>query len=273
MNLGQLIEALGPLNNQFRDSRGVDRIAALRKMGEVIHRASDGPMDRLLWEIQQKSFITRDVLRYSSIVYRAWPDEDTLRTLFTGVRHYTVFREALPFLKGDRAGISEEDYQKVMRALNMDDKAEAVACLSELKAKYIGRQKRKGVSRDRVMSEIETTQAFLDNVKAEVTKEPQELLNQLRSQLGDIADLLSRVVYALVSDSDIPDDVVKTLAKQNNRPLVEGIARVVGGHRDIRAAYTKAVGPSHLIRLADLLGSLGDDEAFRQWEKRARLSF
>src|SRR2546423_15688658 len=117
VDFGALIEQLGPLNNRWRRSPPSEKVLTLWAMGEVLLMAHPNPSDSLLWEIQKRSYIPRVVLRYALIVRRSWPNRQDLEALVTDLRSYTVFREALPFLKGKREGIDDATYLRVLGLL------------------------------------------------------------------------------------------------------------------------------------------------------------
>ncbi|MCI0525272.1 MAG: hypothetical protein L0Y75_08435, partial [Acidobacteria bacterium] len=87
VNLGGLIEQLGPLNNHWRDCSQADKVLTLWDMGEVLLRSSPNPSDALLWEIQGRSYLTRNLLRYALIVRRSWEDCNRLEELTRGLRN------------------------------------------------------------------------------------------------------------------------------------------------------------------------------------------
>ena len=143
VSLGSLIEQLGPLNNRWREGKPAEKVLTLWDMGEVILRGIPDAADPLLWEIQQRSYMTRNVLRYALIVRRAWRHRGALEKLVSNLHNFTVFREALPFLKGDREGIDEATYWKVVSLLGVPNTSEALRYIKGLKAQKIGRQHRR----------------------------------------------------------------------------------------------------------------------------------
>src|SRR5262245_14917509 len=72
IDLGQLIEKLGPLNNQWRDGSQAEKALALWEMGEALLKSVSDPTDKLLWDIQGRSYLTRVTLSYALIVRRCW---------------------------------------------------------------------------------------------------------------------------------------------------------------------------------------------------------
>ena len=107
-------------------------------MGDAVLTAFPDADDAVLWGVTRRSYMTRDFLRYALIIRRGWGERSALRRTFPRLAHYTLFREALPLLKGDRSGVDEEVYQDVVRRLNCGPLAETKVHLQALKAKAIG---------------------------------------------------------------------------------------------------------------------------------------
>src|SRR5262249_54810360 len=117
---------LGPLNNRWSAGEPSEKVLTLWKMGDTLLKSVPEPSDSLLWEIQKRSYITRNLLRYALIIRRSWEYQNNLQRLGQGVRHYAVFREALPFLKSKREGIDEVTYNKVVKLLHDTDTRKAI---------------------------------------------------------------------------------------------------------------------------------------------------
>jgi hypothetical protein len=131
--LGKPIDRLGPINNKCRQSDGVEKVESLWDLGDALLASVAGADDALLREINDRSYITRDLLRYGLIIRRGWSQRADLRRQFPKLRHYVLFREALPFLKGDRCGIDDNTHREILRRLNEDSPSETKAFLKDLK--------------------------------------------------------------------------------------------------------------------------------------------
>jgi hypothetical protein len=116
--LGNLIDKLGPINNACRNAVGIEKVELLWDLGHTLLRIAPDADDKLLWAINERSYITRNLLRYALIIRRSWPERIVLRQTFPRLSHYSLFREALPFLKGDRCGISDDEYRSIVGRLN-----------------------------------------------------------------------------------------------------------------------------------------------------------
>jgi hypothetical protein len=264
--IGPLIEQLGPLNNHWRDAIPGEKVLTLWDMGEVLICSYPKASDSLLWEIQKRSYITRNVLRYALILRRSWTDRSELEKLTQGLKSYTVFREALPFLKGDRQGISEATYHKVVSLLHNADTQSAARYLKNLAARNIGRQHKKGASLtavrahaiafDQALTEIET--AILADLKASVTLTSVETLISV-----------SRASLAIATN-DVVEDLtsVVLISKGNMHTLASTLATVSQGGRESINAFRKIIGAERLMLAADLLSSMRAEKTLEQWRHR-----
>lgn len=272
MKVGELIEAIGPLNNRFRQVEGFERIDTLWEVGDVLQRADSGPLDDLLWQIQEKSFITRDVLRYASIIRRSWPDRAELRRLFGQVTSYSLFREALPLLKGDREGITEDTYRRVIAEISGSDTAGAKRYVQTIKHKHIGRQHRKGVSRAKVNDDVQAVLAYKVTLECGLATNPEDVAADLQNHYGANLGLMGKVLYALASEGTVPPEAVQTLLENTSHPLVSPMLAAATSGRDERSAFVKAVSASLLMDLADLFVAAKSKDAFSQWKRRSHIS-
>lgn len=262
--LGALIEQLGPLNNRWRDAAPPEKVLTLWRMGDLLLKAMPRPSDALLWQLQDRSYITRNLLRYALIIRRSWPRQEELEQLTRGLKNYTVFREALPFLKGNREGIDDATYKRVVSLLSGDGTQEALRFIKQLKALQIGRRHKKGASTDSVR-ELATTfaEAFAhleqqakSAARIEAVASDETLIALSRTAMNFAAGEMPQS-EPTASDVDGP-----------LKEMAEALQRAARGGRATAAAFTKTVGAERLMRAADLLNSLRDEEALAEWRRR-----
>lgn len=262
--LGRLIEQLGPLNNRWRDALPPEKVMALWQMGNLLLKEVPRPADALLWQIQDRSYITRNLLRYALIIYRSWSRREELEQLTQELKNYTVFREALPFLKGDREGVDNATYKQVVALLSGEDSQEALRFLKQLKARQIGRQHKKGAS---VRSVRELAVAFA---------EPFEQLEQEAKSNADVRPAASDETLIALSRMAMSLAAGETPGGETSELAVEGSLRVMAGAlqgaarggRAAATAFSKMVGAERLMRAADLFNSLRDGQALAEWRRR-----
>ncbi len=263
--LGLLIERLGPLNNQWRDGEPKTKVVTLWDMGEVLLSLVPDASDTLLWDLQARSYITRNVLRYALIVRRSWERRSELEALVSGLQNYTVFLNALPFLKGDHQGIDSATYRRVVSLLPRSDSGVVVKELKGLKAQKIGRHHQKGES--------------VEAVKEQATKFRHGWLYLEQEALGaagvwnlapaDALVSLSQLAMAVATGESIAE-IPATLEREEAalpelaKPLIDAARQ----GRSATAAFRRLVGQECLMQSADLLNSLRDAETFAQWRRR-----
>jgi hypothetical protein len=152
--LSELVERLGPINTQCRAAEGVEKVELLWHLGDALLKIAPGANDHLLRAIHEHSYITRDILRYGLIIRRGWNSRADLRKQFPTLSRYSLFREALPFLKGDRCGIDDKLFASMVEHLNNAGTTTAKEFLKKLKEERIGRQHKKGRATDRMSESV-----------------------------------------------------------------------------------------------------------------------
>jgi len=267
VDLGRLIEHLGPLNNRWRDSRPAEKVLTLWDMGEVILKQVPSPSDPLLWDIQKRSYLTRSLLRYALIVRRGWKRREDLTTLVSGLRSYTVFREALPFLKGNREGIDKDTYGEVVSLLRDQNTGRAIHFLKDLKTRAIGRKHRKGSS----LSAIRDQAAEFERVLAEL-----ELENVRAAAVPDVAwpealVALSQIAMAIATEEQLRELPSAATSLQGQlMTLADPLVSAVRGGRDTISSFRRLVGAERLMQAADLLNSMRGEASLAEWRRRRR---
>jgi hypothetical protein len=265
VDLGRLIERLGPLNNRWRDGGAAEKALTLWEMGEALLASTPEPSDALLWEIQSRSYVTRNVLRYALIVRRGWPERSQLAPLTRGLRSFTVFREALPFLKGEREGIDEATHRRVASLLSDADTQAAVEYFKTLKARKIGRRHRKGAGVAAIHDQAVTFSRALAQLEAEAAANPASV-GSVPAEATTALSQLAMAVATGETTKTIPD--AASVAGDKLAPLAEPLTAAVRGGRAASAALRKAVGAERLMQAADLFNSLRSQEALAEWRRR-----
>jgi hypothetical protein len=263
--VGLLIEQLGPLNNRWREAGASDRVLALWDMGNVILASAPNPSDALLWNIQQRSYITRNILRYAIIVRRGWSNRSELGKLVENLRSFTVFREALPFLKGEREGIDDTTHRRIAVLLGHPDTTATVKFLKGLKAKRIGRQHKKGATVEALREHAVNFERVVASVEVGVL----EGSPAHKPVQEDVLLALSQVAMAMATGETILV-VPPALRAASGKlaALAEPMIAALEGGRASPAAFRKLVGGERLIQAADLLNSMRAAETLSDWRRR-----
>ena len=263
-NLGRLIEQLGPLNNQWRDAEPPAKVMTLWTMGDALLKAVPKPSDSLLWEIQKRSYITRNLLRYALIIRRSWENRQALEKLVANLRNYTVFREALPFLKGDREGINDATYQRVVAYLSGANSRQAIEFLKRLKTDQIGRQHKKGVGVTAMRDTAVNFNTALDQLEAEVSSGANNT-----SASDELLVSLSRIAIAIASGDATEKPPTNTVNSNSSlHAVAESLISAARGGRSSVSAFRKVIGAERLMQAADLLNSMRAESSLTEWRRR-----
>lgn len=262
--IGALIERLGPLNNLWRESAPPEKVLTLWRMGDVLTKEVAKPSDALLWQIQDRSYITRNLLRYALIIHRAWPQQSELEMLTGRLKNYTVFREALPFLKGRREGIDDVTYKEVVVLLSSENTQEALRYLKQLKARQIGRQHRKGAG-------VTSVRAAATSFVQALGQLEQAARNELRA--GSVASeetliALSRQAMSFATGEPVEKQSGEISVVGPLHAVAKALNEATRGGRASSASFRRAVGAERLMQAADLLNSLRDEPSLNEWRRR-----
>jgi hypothetical protein len=216
--------------------------------------------DKLLWAINERSYITRNLLRYALIIRRSWPERIVLRQTFPRLSHYSLFREALPFLKGDRCGISEDEYRGIV-GFERSEHTRHGAVLQSLKAEKIGRGHKKGQAVSK-MSQLAETAGDAIRRLFEIAASDSAETRKLREETGPDALLtLSQWCMALAEDAQLrAEDLNHRALPEPLAALADNLLIVSRANRDERAGFRKALGSLALMKAADVLNALRSDE-------------
>lgn len=125
--LVRLIDDLSPINNQFRTTtEAVPRIELMWEFGRLLDetmRDTGSHLHELLLTIydphstKKMSYITRDLGSYSYRVFKYFPKKGDIRSQLPNLKHYSLFREAIPLLFNDKYKLAKEDKEKVLKLI------------------------------------------------------------------------------------------------------------------------------------------------------------
>ena len=267
LELGALIEKLGPLNNRWRTSPPSEKVSLLWAMGDVLLMAHPKPADSLLWAIQKRSYITRVVLRYALVVRRSWPVRGDLEQLVMGLQSYTVFREALPFLKGKREGIDEPTHARIVTLLRSTNTQSAIQQIKDLKSRTIGRRHKKGASIAAVRDPALKFSQALDQLELEVISGGRTDFSEAPETLS----LLSGLAVAIATGEGTDNFQQIRLTGPVLRELAEPMVSVIRGGPAAISAFRRTAGSRRLMEAADLVNSGRSEHDLNQWRKRHSL--
>jgi hypothetical protein len=270
--LGELVDRLGPINNRYRKADGIEKVEALWDLGEALIGIAPSANDQLLKRIHEHSYITRDILRYGLIVRRGWDSRDDLRKQFPTLSRYSLFRAALPFLKGDRYGVNQELHAQLIKELNSGDTKKAKAFLTHLKEEKIGRTHKKGQAAGRMSGATATLQRAMRELFSLVENKPDDLITLAQKVDDQNIVRLSQACVAIAQGGQTPNVDLLSDGPEPINSIGSALKIVMSSSRDDQNGFRKAVGALVLMQLGDLLNAIRSEGRFQQWRERRRLS-
>ncbi len=193
--LGQLIDKLTPLKNEFATATPVRKVEILWQIGDHLVRSGVKSSHSIGWKVQERSYISRDMLTKGYQVRMRWASQDELKRDLPTLSDYSCFRDLFPYVVGTlRPDAAVEG--RILAALRNGSHAEARATLRELKGD-------KTTPRKRAKSDDENTAtdviaAFLTDIEKFVfMTDPDEVCGARRLLSDKQMDWFSRACLAL----------------------------------------------------------------------------
>jgi hypothetical protein len=273
IDIGKLIEEIGPLNNQVRNSDGYEKISLMWDVGDILFKNGVKKIHPIAWEIQKKSYITRDLLSYCYRIRNKWPTKFELEKVLSGIKSYSTFRAALPLIENERYILKEKDVEEIIRALKEGDPIEVKIKIEALKKKYINIRNDRRQRLNELKTQADTFNNFHKYLIALLTKENTKNLDEIRERLGNDALLqLSQMCMAIANDNykgpshiDIEEsNVVFYTLKENLLP-------VSLSKKEVKARFRRLVPTEALIEGSDILNSIRNGESLSNIKKRLKL--
>jgi hypothetical protein len=190
-----------------------------------------------------------------------------LEKLTYGLRSYTVFREALPFLKGDREGVDEATYRQVVSLLNSPDTRAAMAYLKKLTAVKIRRRHHRGISAAGIQEHASNFLQALSYLEAAASAND-------GAEPVDALVPLSQIAVAIATEEPITGwPLTSAATPERLSSIVEPMRQAVQSGRSPLSAFRNALGAERLMQAADLLNSLRSTELLAEWQTRSVIKF
>ena len=273
INIGKLIEEIGPLNNQIRNTDGYGKISLMWDVGDILFKNGVKKIHPIAWEIQKKSYITRDLLSYCYRIRKKWPTKFELEKVLGGIRSYSTFRAALPLIENERYILKEKDVQEIIRALKEDDVIEVKMKIETLKKKNINIRNDRRQRLNELKTQADAFTNFHKYLLGLLTEENTKNLDKIRESLGDDALLqLSQMCMAIANDNykgpshiDIEEsNAVLYILKENLLPI--SLSK-----KEVKARFRRLVPTEELIETSDILNSIRNGESLSNIKKRLKL--
>lgn len=270
INIGNLIEKIGPLNNQIRNSDGLERISLMWEMGDILIKEGINKIHPVAWEIQRKSYITRDLLSYCYRIKKKWPNKLELQKLFCNVQSYSAFREALPLIENEKFILSEREVESIIKWLNQENPSVLKKKLILIKQKYINIKNDRRQRLNELQNEVIIFKKFSKHLIDLIKKEDVNELEKLKKDVGDDRLLkLSQMCMAISNDNYKGPSNINTEKLPNIvGEFVEKMLPINSAKKEKKARFRRLVPVENIIVVADLLNSLRIGESPLDVKKR-----
>ena len=274
INIGKLIERIGPINNKIRDTDGYERIALMWDVGDILFAEGITKIHPVAWAIQKKSYITRALVTYCYRIRRKWPTKTELEKLFHGVRSYAAFREAMPLIENERFILDDQEVKKIIRWLNEENPRNVKSKLVAMKKKYINIRNDRRQRIDETRAEAFAFSAFYKYLTNIVKNEDTHELENIMSKIGDDELLkLSQMCIAITNDGyKGPASITTEKMPDIFREFVDKLLPISLAKKEVKARFKRLVPGQNVMEIADILNSLRLGQSLSNLKKRLNLN-
>jgi len=273
LDLGKLIEEIGPLNNQIRTANGYKKLALLWDVGDILFQHKIEQVHPVGWAIQGKSYITRTLLIYSYRIRRKWTTKAELRRTFGRLTSFTAFREALPLIENKKFALPIPMVHQLIRALNTEAPIPLKKKILAMKAKVINIHN----DRSRRLTEVRSEANAFNNTYKKLTEiiatQDEHKAARIKTEIGS-ADLIkiSQVCMSLSNDSYIGP---KEVSLKGNPSLVidfvQALLPLSLKDKETKARFRRLVDANKITLLADIFNSFALNLSLKEIKSRLRL--
>lgn len=274
INIGKLIEKIGPINNKIRSTDGYERIVLMWNVGDMLFAEGIEKIHPVAWTIQKKSYITRALITYCYRIRRKWTTISELKKLFYRVKSYAAFREALPLIENKNFILNDQRVKEIIRWLNEENASVVKKKIIAMKKGYINKHndRRQRLSEMRGAADIFNN---FYNYLTEIVKNENILeLKKITSKIGD-DDLLklSQMCMAITNDNYKGPSVIGTKKMSIIfREFADKILPISLAKNEIKARFKRLVMGKNIMEIVDILNSLRLGESLPIIRKRLNLN-
>jgi len=202
--VGQLIDKLTPLRNEFADAAPLRKVEILWEIGDHLVRSGVNSAHNTGWKVQERSYISRDMLTKGYQVRGRWSSIDHLHRDLPRLKDYSSFRDLFPYVVGTLRPDAKMEAH-LLASVRDAPSCEARALLQGLKGAHVVPRKRDASKEEK--SAIQAMDVFLAAVDEFLFRTEPDLVCGSRRMLGDgQVDWFSRACLALagaVQASDV----------------------------------------------------------------------
>ena len=273
IKVGTLIEKIGPLNNICRSSNvhPVKKIVTMWEVGDILFKAGIKNIHPIAWEIDRKSYITRDFLSYCYRIRGHWKSKEDLRKDFPNLKSYIVFREALPLIENEKFRLEGEKLKDLLNLVNKERSTLALRKIKELKKSIIGFKN----PRTQRIGEVSEHVKVFNEIRKELLEslEDDERIKKIRNSLGEEGLLnLSKVCLALSQEGfPYPEKISMREWPEKYKKFGEVLYDLVNKDKDFRNRFRRFVKGFNLTELSDIFNSIITDHGLKNLRQRMKL--
>ena len=272
INIGKLIETIGPINNQIRELDGYEKLSLMWNVGDILIKEGVTKIHPVAWAIQKGSYITRDLLSYCYRIRKKWPVKKEMENLFKNIKSYTVFREALPLIENEKFKLKDDEVNEIIKWLSEGRVKEIKNKIVAMKKLLIARPNDRRQRLQEYSKETQIFKALYGYLVKIIVSEDNEKLEEIKRSIGDDNLLkLSQMCMAIVNeDYKGPRTIELSALPDNFRDLAVEILPISLGSKEVKARFRRIMDNEKIIEMTDILSSIRSGESISAIKKRLK---
>lgn len=251
--IGDIIERISEINNKVRDRDGYEKISYLWDMGDILFKSGIKNIHPVAWEVQKKSYITRDLLSYAFRIRRKWDKKEYIKELFHSNKKYTLFREAFPLLENKKYAVSLEEQKHIIAIINSDDFTESKKMILNIKNKIIGIKNNRSSRLVEFKKQAEQFELFYADVSNRILNLDASI-NEMFPR--DVLLKISQSLVAIVNNNYQPPNNIGVLSDNFTDTFLIYLSDLANSKKEEKARFLRLVKTDKVLLMADIFNSL-----------------
>jgi len=193
--LGGLIDKLTPLKNEFAEAEPLRKVEVLWEIGDHLVQSGMKSSHNTGWKVQERSYISRDMLTKGFQVRTRWPSLEDLHRDLPNLADYSSFRDSFPYIVGSRRPDTATGV-RILVALRKGARAEMRTLLGALRGgKAVPRKREVSIEENAALEWLSALLVAVDSFVFEAN--PEEVCGSRRILSDHQLDWISRACLAL----------------------------------------------------------------------------
>ncbi|MFB3897115.1 MAG: hypothetical protein ACE14V_12510 [bacterium] len=274
IQIGELIDKIGPFNNRIRDSEGYEKISLMWDVGNILIEQGIKKIHPVAWKIQETSYITRDLLSYCYRIRRKWTSKSELYKLFHNVKSFTAFRESLPLIENEKFILNNNEIQEIVNLLNKENTKEVIQKILILKSKIINIKNDRRQRLNEVEEEERIFKGFYSYILDIIKQENIIEINKIKEDINqdDLLKLSQMCMAIAVDNYRGPEDIKTRKEIGLFKEFIDKILPLSVADKQKKARFKRKIAADKLIELADILNSIRLGESLSDIRKRLNIN-